>query len=53
MPDRPDLRGGGGLSLILISEPTRPERTSYAVFCLKKKKDKNVLGLALFEHRLC
>ena len=27
-----------GLSLIHISEPTRPERISYAVFCLKKKK---------------
>ena len=26
-----------GLSLIHISEPTRPERISYAVFCLKKK----------------
>ncbi len=25
------------LSLIPSSEPTRPERTSYAVFCLKKK----------------
>ena len=29
-----------GLSLIHISEPTRPERISYAVFCLKKKKNK-------------
>ena len=28
------------LSLIHISEPTRPERISYAVFCLKKKKQK-------------
>ena len=27
----------GQLSLIHISEPTRPERISYAVFCLKKK----------------
>ena len=27
-----------GLSLIHISEPTRPERISYAVFCLKKKR---------------
>ena len=26
------------LSLIHISEPTRPERISYAVFCLKEKK---------------
>ena len=26
------------LSLIHISEPTRPERISYAVFCLKKKQ---------------
>src|SRR5660398_175500 len=28
------------LSLIHISEPTRLRRTSYAVFCLKKKKKK-------------
>ncbi len=28
------------LSIIHISEPTRPERISYAVFCLKKKKIK-------------
>ena len=27
-----------GLSLIHISEPTRPRLISYAVFCLKKKK---------------
>ena len=27
-----------GLSLIHISEPTRQAETSYAVFCLKKKK---------------
>ena len=27
------------LSLIHISEPTRPERISYAVFCLKKKRN--------------
>ena len=27
-----------GLSLIHISEPTRPYSISYAVFCLKKKK---------------
>ncbi len=27
------------LSLIHISEPTRLRRISYAVFCLKKKKD--------------
>ena len=33
-----DLYGGRVLlSLIHISEPTRPERISYAVFCLKKK----------------
>ncbi len=30
--------GDHELTLIHISEPTRPERTSYAVFCLKKKK---------------
>ena len=29
------------LSLIHISEPTRLRRISYAVFCLKKKKNKN------------
>eukprot|EP00831_Metopus_contortus_P008070 TRINITY_DN13102_c0_g1_i1.p2 TRINITY_DN13102_c0_g1~~TRINITY_DN13102_c0_g1_i1.p2 ORF type:complete len:103 (-),score=35.91 TRINITY_DN13102_c0_g1_i1:29-337(-) len=29
------------LSLIHISEPTRPLYISYAVFCLKKKKTKN------------
>ena len=27
---------GLALSLIHVSEPTRPERISYAVFCLKK-----------------
>ena len=31
-------RAAKALSLIHISEPTRPERISYAVFCLKKKK---------------
>ena len=29
---------GYSLSLIHISEPTRQEAISYAVFCLKKKK---------------
>ena len=29
------------LSLIHISEPTRLRRISYAVFCLKKKKQQN------------
>ena len=29
------------LSLIHISEPTRQAEISYAVFCLKKKKQKN------------
>ena len=29
---------GKDLSLIHLPEPTRPERISYAVFCLKKKK---------------
>ena len=32
------MDGADKLSLIHISEPTRPERISYAVFCLKKKK---------------
>src|SRR5664279_6151078 len=31
---------GWGLSLIHISEPTRRTPISYAVFCLKKKKNK-------------
>src|SRR5674476_1577849 len=31
---------GMGLSLIHISEPTRQAEISYAVFCLKKKKEK-------------
>ena len=31
---------GGDLSLIHISEPTRLQLISYAVFCLKKKKSK-------------
>src|SRR5680860_1562419 len=36
----PRERGGirGGLSLIHISEPTRRTPSSYAVFCLQKKK---------------
>ena len=33
------------LSLIHISEPTRPLYISYAVFCLKKKNNRIVLGL--------
>ena len=45
--DRPDARNAqhppllrelDELSLIHISEPTRQEAISYAVFCLKKKK---------------
>src|SRR5450759_5547166 len=36
---------GLGLSLIHISEPTRLGMTSYAVFCLKKKKEtKNIIS---------
>ena len=34
------LRTLSSLSLIHISEPTRLRRISYAVFCLKKKKNK-------------
>ncbi len=30
------------LSLIHISEPTRLRRISYAVFCLKKKRDEHI-----------
>ena len=33
------LRAFQDLSLIHISEPTRQEAISYAVFCLKKKKN--------------
>ena len=32
----------GALSLIHISEPTRQAEISYAVFCLKKKKQKDI-----------
>ena len=35
--DQTDKVAAFFLSLIHISEPTRPERISYAVFCLKKK----------------
>ena len=35
-----DLKGASNLSLIHISEPTRQAEISYAVFCLKKKKQK-------------
>src|SRR5660398_247821 len=34
------------LSLIHISEPTRLRRISYAVFCLKKKKNSEASALA-------
>ena len=37
-PQLDDTKTVHELSLIHISEPTRPERISYAVFCLKKKK---------------
>ena len=33
-----EFKLGTNLSLIHISEPTRQEAISYAVFCLKKKK---------------
>src|SRR5674476_723032 len=35
----PELEGVECLSLIHISEPTRQAEISYAVFCLKKKKN--------------
>ena len=35
--------GAENLSLIHISEPTRPSSISYAVFCLKKKKTRPLL----------
>src|SRR5660398_177587 len=38
--DRDMIRSFHSLSLIHISEPTRLRRISYAVFCLKKKKQK-------------
>ncbi len=38
-----------GLSLIHIPEPTRPERISYAVFCLKKKIP--IFSLVLYSSR--
>eukprot|EP00831_Metopus_contortus_P031026 TRINITY_DN25378_c0_g1_i1.p2 TRINITY_DN25378_c0_g1~~TRINITY_DN25378_c0_g1_i1.p2 ORF type:complete len:121 (+),score=23.05 TRINITY_DN25378_c0_g1_i1:470-832(+) len=37
------------LSLIHISEPTRPLYISYAVFCLKKKKKKNKVSYNLIQ----
>ena len=37
------------LSLIHISEPTRPLYTSYAVFCLKKKRPTSWAGHKLSE----
>ena len=37
--ENPD--GSQDLSLIHISEPTRLRRISYAVFCLKKKKNRS------------
>ena len=39
------------LSLIHISEPTRPERISYAVFCLKKKRKNKCSGTSLLRDR--
>ncbi|MBW6106671.1 hypothetical protein KZ850_26095 [Pseudomonas aeruginosa] len=40
LPQRAFIDGGfrDALSLIHISEPTRHSLTSYAVFCLKKKR---------------
>ena len=38
------LQGALSLSLIHISEPTRLGMISYAVFCLKKKKEKEEKG---------
>ena len=40
-------RSGYDLSLIHISEPTRQEAISYAVFCLKKIKYRKTLHLSL------
>ncbi len=36
--EEPKVEAAIFLTLIYISEPTRSERISYAVFCLKKKK---------------
>ena len=38
---------GRRLSLIPIYEPTRPRRTPYAVFCLKKKNDCSIKYLII------
>ena len=53
-PDGCGLRAGlirelQSLSLIHISEPTRLGMISYAVFCLKKKKNTNYLKASLEE----
>ena len=39
---------GPGLSLIHISEPTRPGMISYAGFCLKKKKEIKYFAQVLY-----
>ncbi|WP_203234612.1 hypothetical protein, partial [Sphingomonas solaris] len=36
--------GGGGQSLLNISQPPRHLRISYAGFCLKKKKQKSTIA---------
>ena len=41
---------GQDLSLIHISEPTRQAEISYAVFCLKKKKQKKKIRLHTGKH---
>ena len=40
-PGHTEILAEYGLSLIHISEPTRPLYISYAVFCLKKQRDRN------------
>ena len=43
---------GYRLSLIHISEPTRLRRNSYAVFCLKKKKNKKIKKDKKYSHHI-
>ncbi len=48
------LKPGGTLSLLNISEPTRPYSTSYAVFCSKKKiRVTTISQLTRFVTRRC
>eukprot|EP00825_Cyclidium_porcatum_P019948 TRINITY_DN22810_c0_g1_i3.p1 TRINITY_DN22810_c0_g1~~TRINITY_DN22810_c0_g1_i3.p1 ORF type:complete len:263 (+),score=16.10 TRINITY_DN22810_c0_g1_i3:178-966(+) len=50
MIDQNDPTMNVDLSLIHISEPTRLGMISYAVFCLKKKKNKHITTVAITIH---